>query len=361
MSFRRRRKKILVGFTTFVLAVGFFGMLALPHKGALMGRDAIDASSNEDISLKGKVHDKLVDSSRKFKFKGTKLLKKDAYPEVNELVKNYYAAMISFDMDRIENLVSDISNVDQNLIRAKLQYMENIENIICYTIDGDIEGTYRAYVYYDLKIRGIDTLAPALSAMYITMGSGGNYVIYLGELDSDTQDFISKADTSQDVKLLSSLVSDRLSNVVNSDANMKTFYDMMNAAVNSSESTPTEAPDAQVADPNAQVADPNAQVQDPNAQVEDPNAQVQDPNAQVEDPNAQVQDPNAQVADPNAQVQDPNAQVADPNAQVQDPNAQVADPNAQVQDPNAQVADPNAQVQDPNAQLADPNTGAVTQ
>lgn len=232
---RKRRKKTLLGFSISVFIIGFVIMIALPISPVRSGKDAIDAAKGQDIRLEDNKHDSLVDSNQTFDFDGTSLLKKNADADVNELVKKYYEAMMLFDMDTMESLVSDIDRVDQNMIRAKLQYMENIDNIIVYTIAGDVQGTYRAYVYYDLKIRGIDTLAPALSAMYITMSSSGNYVVYLGELDGDTQEFIELADESQDVKLLTSLVSDRFNNVLIKDANMQNFYNMMNSAVSSGE------------------------------------------------------------------------------------------------------------------------------
>lgn len=230
MIHKTKRKKLLMTLYSLVLTLGFVGLLAVPTGGSAKiqySGDKLDKEPeipDEDIK-------QITDSSSTFSFEGTDFLVKDAYPEINKLVNDYYSAMMSNDMDSMESLVSDITRVDKNLIRAKLQYMENISNIICYTVEGPVEGTFRVYVYYDLQLRGISTLAPALSAMYVTMSSDGNYVIYLNEIDDEAQDFIEEADESVDVKLLSSLVSERLNNVINSDASMKEFYNMMESAV----------------------------------------------------------------------------------------------------------------------------------
>ncbi len=230
MIHKTKRKKLLLTLYSLVLTLGFVGLLAVPTGGSAKiqySGDKLDKEPeipDEDIK-------QITDSSSTFSFEGTDFLVKDAYPEINKLVNDYYSAMMSNDMDSMEGLVSDITRVDKNLIRAKLQYMENISNIICYTVEGPVEGTFRVYVYYDLQLRGISTLAPALSAMYVTMSSDGNYVIYLNEIDDEAQDFIEEADESVDVKLLSSLVSERLNNVINSDASMKEFYNMMESAV----------------------------------------------------------------------------------------------------------------------------------
>jgi len=231
MIYTYTRKKFVFLIMTVALVVGFVGLLSVPtitHQKRLSG-----AVLKEEPELDKEVVAEITDSTSTFNFDGTDFLVKDAIPEINQLITDYYSAMMSFDMEWMESLVSDITRIDQNLIRAKLEYIESISNIVCYTTEGPTEGTYRVYVYYDLKLKGIDTLAPALSAMYLSQSSDGNYVIYLSEIDEDAQNFIDAADSSIDVELLSSLVSERFNNVINSDAAMKEFYTMMETAMNS--------------------------------------------------------------------------------------------------------------------------------
>lgn len=223
-------RKSMLTLSTVMVTLGFVGLLAIPTGGSAKVQYSGDMLEEKPDMPEEEIKE-ITDSASTFSFEGTDFLVKDAYPEINELITEYYTAMMNFDMDAMEGLVSDISRVDQNLIRAKLAYMESISNIICYTVEGPIEGTFRVYVYYDLQLQGISTLAPALSAMYVTMSSDGNYVIYLSEIDQEAQDFIEEADASVDVNLLTSLVSERLNNVVNSDASMKEFYNKMESAV----------------------------------------------------------------------------------------------------------------------------------
>lgn len=230
MIHKTKRKKLLLTMYSVVMTLGFVGLLAVPTGGSAKVQYSGD-KLDEKPEIPDEEMKEITDSSSTFNFEGTDFLVKDAYPEINKLVSDYYNAMMNYDMDSMESLVSDITRVDKNLMLAKLQYMENISNIICYTVEGPVEGTFRVYVYYDLQLRGISTLAPALSAMYVTMSSDGSYVIYLNEIDDEAQDFIEEADESVDVKLLSSLVSERLNNVINSDASMKEFYNMMESAV----------------------------------------------------------------------------------------------------------------------------------
>jgi len=160
-------------------------------------------------------------------YEGTKTLKKNAYDQVNALIEQYFNAKMNVDMTAMAGLVSDITQVNVNKIQAQLQYVEKIQNVQSYTIDGPKDGSYRVYVYYELKIRGVDTPAPALTGLYVTKDETGKYVIYLGALDKDEQEFIEKSDKNKDVKELSSLVKKSLDEALNNDANLKEFYNVL--------------------------------------------------------------------------------------------------------------------------------------
>lgn len=196
--------------------------------------DKIIDADNEDVK-------QLVDPVNTFDYEGNDYLKKDAVKEINELVTNYYKAELELDMDTLEGLVSDIEQVDYTKLQMQLEYMESIDNIICYSIDGDVEGTYRVYVYYDMKLRGIDTPAPALSALYVTMSSDGGYIVYLSELDSETQEFIIQSDESEEVLILKALVEQRFESVVESDEALKNFVGSLNVNDAESEAVSDEA------------------------------------------------------------------------------------------------------------------------
>lgn len=196
--------------------------------------DKIIDADNEDVK-------QLIDPVNTFDYEGNDYLKKDAVKEINELVTNYYKAELELDMDTLEGLVSDIEQVDYTKLQMQLEYMESIDNIICYSIDGDVEGTYRVYVYYDMKLRGIDTPAPALSALYVTMSSDGGYIVYLNELDSETQEFIIQSDESEEVLILKALVEQRFESVVESDEALKNFVSSLNVDDAESEAVSDEA------------------------------------------------------------------------------------------------------------------------
>jgi len=214
--------------------LSFILLAALPSWGMLYTNELASSSPDEIIDTDKKEVQELVDPVKEFDYDGTDFLKKNAVEEINELIKNYYKAQLELDMDTLESLVSDIDRINYSMLQAQLKYIESIDNIICYSVEGSIEGTYRVYVYRDLKLRGIDTPAPSLSAFYVTMSSDGNYIIYLSDIDSDTQEFIDETNKSEDVIILKALVDERMNSALSKDAKLKEFYDQIDTSINNS-------------------------------------------------------------------------------------------------------------------------------
>lgn len=221
MKLSCRYIKPIVKATAATVLLGLVVLAATPD-----WNDISDAGVTADYGEQA-TSDESTKPDKEFDYPGTDYLKKDAYPEINELMRKYYDASLAVDLDTLEGLVSDVTQVDAAKLEKQLSYMESIDNIICYTVDGEVEGTYRVYVYYDMKLKGIDTPAPALYAFYVTMSSDGNYIVYLSGLDGETQSFLSATDTSRDVQTLKSLVNARFQNVVNSDEKLKEFCEML--------------------------------------------------------------------------------------------------------------------------------------
>ena len=260
-------KKLIIIITVGALLLGFFILTLIPTGGN---------SSNpaEDAELVKCTND-----------------------DINNLVTSYYQAKRDVNLEALEPLVSDINQIDQEKLIAQAEYVEDYQNITCYLLENEDNGAYRVYVRFDMKLKNIDTLAPCLSALYVTMGSDGKNVIYLSALDKNEEEFILAADKNSHLAQMQKEVNDKLQESINADETFRQLYQTMDQAI-ANTSTATEPP-ADAAQPTeAPVADPNA------APTADPNA------APAADPNA------APTADPNA------APAADPNA------APAADPNA---------------------------------
>ncbi len=115
-------------------------------------------------------------------------LEKDAVPEINELLRTYYTAMVDGDTDTMSKLVYYL---DANeILRAKetSKYLESYSNLEVYTKPGPREGTYIVYVYHYLKFKDYDKPVPGMRAYYVCMDEEGAY--YINEDTDEGEDVL---------------------------------------------------------------------------------------------------------------------------------------------------------------------------
>lgn len=150
-------------------------------------------------------------------------LEKDVNEDVNKLVKTYLNAKLKNDIENFESLVNDTSLLDLEDIERKTKYIEEYQNLICYTSKGIAEGTYIVYAYHEIKFTSIDTLAPAMNEFYIKTSKNGNPYIYLGEIDEETEQYLSNVRESEEVMDLIYTVNDKLEQAVKDDEELAEF------------------------------------------------------------------------------------------------------------------------------------------
>ena len=132
--------------------------------------------------------------------------------DINQLVKSYFDAKKIVDVEAMSGLVSDTNRIDRDKFIKMAGYVEDYQNINCYVIEGEELNAFRVYVKYDMKLRNIETLAPCLSAFYITPTSDDKYVIYLSALDE-------------------AQVARELQEAIDKDAAFKQFYQQMDQEI----------------------------------------------------------------------------------------------------------------------------------
>lgn len=150
-------------------------------------------------------------------------LEENAYPEVNELVKNYYKALADGDMDAVVANRNYTEDTEKIRLEKKSEYIESYENITCYTKKGLLENTYLAYVYYEVKFKDIDTLAPALNTLYICPNESGKLYIYEGEIDDNVSAYLKALSTQDDVLDLFNRVQVSYNEAIEKDEKLNTF------------------------------------------------------------------------------------------------------------------------------------------
>lgn len=125
-------------------------------------------------------------------------LEKDAYPEVNNLIKQYYQALVDGDMETIRSIKSSTDDKEEVTILEKSEYIEAYPMITVYTKKGPIEGSFVAYVHYEVKFLDHNITVPGVNPLYICQREDGTYFIN-EDVDGETVEYIKTVTAHNDV------------------------------------------------------------------------------------------------------------------------------------------------------------------
>lgn len=133
-------------------------------------------------------------------------LEKDAYKDVNQLVSSYFTARVNCDMDALSKLVTNSDVFSEAALQKTNKYIEAYENIECYTLKGIEKDSYVVYAYSELKLKGVETLAPGLTEMYVSKNDDGDLLVFTGTMDEEHQNYMNETQQSEGVQSLISSI-----------------------------------------------------------------------------------------------------------------------------------------------------------
>ena len=108
---------------------------------------------------------------------GVEVFQVDAYPEIMELIEQYYACYAAGDFETLQMLANPFSNHELAYMEFLSQYVESYENLKYYTKSGLDATSYMVNVYLEMKFEGVETLAPGLDFFYVRTNEEGNLYI----------------------------------------------------------------------------------------------------------------------------------------------------------------------------------------
>lgn len=152
-------------------------------------------------------------------------LEKDAYPEVNNLVKQYYQALVDGDMETIHSIKSYTDEEEELKIVKKSEFIEGYPNIVVHTKKGPVENSFIAYVQYDVKFLNYEGTAPGLNTLYICQNEEGNYYINASELDENVVEYLKTVSVQNDVMELFNTVQVAYNDVKTENEELSAFLD----------------------------------------------------------------------------------------------------------------------------------------
>lgn len=192
-----------------------------------------DEDENVDMSNENVIDDENItkDNTLISDKKGNKDKKSNADAEtiINNLVKTYFQARLNCNKEMMKTVVNNIDYVDMNTIKDEAEYVENYSNIECHIKDGLDKNTYIVYVYNEMKIKDIDTVAPSIIMLYISKGADGNLCIFFGDVDNDVEEFVNDLN-SNDKEILNLIdnVNKKMEEALSKDKDLRKFVNDLN-------------------------------------------------------------------------------------------------------------------------------------
>jgi len=126
-------------------------------------------------------------------------LEENAYTDLNLFVADYYNALANGDEAKILTLRAVTDDTERIKLVTKSKYIENYQNIICYTKPGPIDNSYVCYVYYEVKFNDLETLVPGLSLLYITKDENDQFMIHFEDQDDAIFEYLMQVSAQDDV------------------------------------------------------------------------------------------------------------------------------------------------------------------
>lgn len=155
----------------------------------------------------------------------------DANENINTLITQYYTAYAAGDITTLSSIATPISANEQSYIGLFSQYVDEYQNIKCYTKTGLDANSYLVSVSMEIKFTGVDTTAPGLDFFYVRTNDDGTlYIDNLysqynlanqeNALDTSVQSLIGQFESESDVVELQSEVQTRYDEALAADENL---------------------------------------------------------------------------------------------------------------------------------------------
>lgn len=150
-------------------------------------------------------------------------LEENAYDALNQFATIYYTAMAEGDKLMYEALRDETDEVELIRMEMKSNYIDSYQNITCYTKPGPVENSYVAFVYFEVKFTGVETVAPGLNTMYICTDEEGSLYVGIAAEDEKVTAYIEEIVKQDDVTDLFNKVQVNYTEIVDGSEELKLF------------------------------------------------------------------------------------------------------------------------------------------
>ncbi|MGN0377282.1 MAG: SH3 domain-containing protein [Suilimivivens sp.] len=159
-------------------------------------------------------------------------LEENAHPEINNIIKTYYDAQASGDIETISSLNSYLNDIEKIRVQELSKYIENYPVLNVYTKPGLSENTYVAYVYSEVKFADMDQELPGMKTYYIGQDAEGNFFINDGTYDDTVWNYIKEVTLQDDVVDLNNKVVVEYNELLADDEELNEFIAYLKEKIN---------------------------------------------------------------------------------------------------------------------------------
>lgn len=159
-------------------------------------------------------------------------LEKNVHPEINNLVRTYYDAQASGDVETISRLNTYLDEIEIIKVQEMSKYVDSYPVLDVYTKPGLTENSYVAYVCSEVKFSEMEQELPGMQTFYIGMNDNGDYFINDGTNDSDIQDYIKKITLQDDVVDLNNKVVVEYNDLLAEDEELEEYIAYLREKIN---------------------------------------------------------------------------------------------------------------------------------
>ena len=159
-------------------------------------------------------------------------LEENAYSDINNIVRTYYDAQASGDIETISSLNTYLNDIEKIRVQELSKYIENYPVLNVYTKPGLAENTYVAYVYSEVKFTDVDQELPGMQTYYIGQNEDGTMFINDGTYDDSVWNYIKEVTLQDDVVDLNNKVAVEYNELLASDEELNEFIAYLKEKIN---------------------------------------------------------------------------------------------------------------------------------
>lgn len=168
-------------------------------------------------------------------------LEVDAYDGINQVVLKYFQGLSEGDIALVEEAVDVLSDEEKLTIEKKKDYIEEYQDVVCYTKKGMDEDSYVVFASYEMKIYNIETPAPGIMALYVCTAEDGSHYIFNGEASEELENYVLELASQEEVAAVIAEIDEKYQQLLAEDEDLGKFAQTM---LESQETAQEEAPAA---------------------------------------------------------------------------------------------------------------------